>query len=268
MRSAWGTAASAPAPRFSGGSVGGHQGENGHAIPPPPHSEATGPVVTNHAPSHKVHNLATDIHAIEERCRWLEERNAFLTKRLMLQQKRLIERTLMTSGRLRSQRSFEAWRDAMRELRLERQLDEQTRSLDQCQQVAKELGHALTQEQAGHAATEASLNEMNQDLQKALNHEHHLKNQLKNGQRHVELLERRVHEAENFLIRSRAEAQGVVDTANSYEKEVRELQYEAKQGRHPENPLEHSRQLREQAHGVMHRVIPLLRERPMAPELD
>eukprot|EP00927_Polykrikos_kofoidii_P071661 TRINITY_DN67914_c0_g1_i1.p1 TRINITY_DN67914_c0_g1~~TRINITY_DN67914_c0_g1_i1.p1 ORF type:complete len:253 (-),score=51.17 TRINITY_DN67914_c0_g1_i1:171-929(-) len=228
----------------------------------------TGPVVMNHMPSHKAHGLVTDIHAIEERCVWLEERCEQLSKKLMHSQKRYLERNLLNGDKQKRQRAFEAWRDAMRELRLERQLDEQTRSLDECQQVAKELGAALKQEQSACANTEAMHGELERELQKALAQEQQLKNQLKAGQRQQENLDKRVHEAENCLIRSRAEAQAVVDTANSYEKQVRELEArdDGKQ-QWPENALEHSRQLREQAHGVMHNVRSLL-QRDRAPELE
>jgi len=218
-------------------------------------------------PSFKVHGIASDISKLEARCNWLEERNVWLTTKLLTAQRKFINRTVMSGGKAKMAACFSCWREAMHELRLERQLDEQTRSLDQCQNVAKELGNALTQEQQLRGATEQQHRELQVELQRAAEQEALLQSQAKNGQRHIELLDRRVHEAENCLVRSAAEARNVIDTANDYERCWREIENEAK------NPfqhdlVEHSIKLREEAHGVMHKVTPLLRNRPSSPERE
>merc|ERR1712187_282948 len=96
------------------------------------------------------------------------------------------------------------------------------------------------------------------ELDKALEEEQMLKNRYKNGQRQLELLEKRVHEAQNCLVRSRAEAQNVIDMANQYEREIREMDSEAKQPSPPENMIDYSMKLRHEAQGVMQKVQPLL----------
>eukprot|EP00928_Gymnodinium_smaydae_P007463 TRINITY_DN12682_c0_g2_i1.p1 TRINITY_DN12682_c0_g2~~TRINITY_DN12682_c0_g2_i1.p1 ORF type:complete len:337 (+),score=72.77 TRINITY_DN12682_c0_g2_i1:93-1013(+) len=218
-------------------------------------------------PSFKVHGLASDIARLEDRCNWLEDRNIWLTQRLLSAQRQFINRTLAVGGKALMSKFLEAWREAMHELRLERQLDEQTRSLDQCQNVAKELGGALTQEQAQRAAIEDAHRKMEEDLKAALEQEQELKAQMKQGQRHLELLERRVHEAETCLVRSAAEARAVIDTANEYERHWREIENEHKNPQQA-NLVEHSIKLRGEAHGVMKKATTLLTKRGVSPERD
>lgn len=219
-------------------------------------------------PSLKVHGLVGDISKLENRCNWLEERNVWLTQRLLTALKKFIERTVMSNGKAKLQRCFESWREAMCELRLEKQLDEQTRSLDQCQNVAKELGAALTQEQHFRAATEDATRKLQREMQQALEQENSLASQVKTSQRAVELLEQRVREAENCLVRSAAEAQQVIETANDYERQWREIENEHKQPATNRDLVEHSVRLREEAHGVMANVNKLLQGRPRSPELE
>jgi chromosome segregation ATPase len=212
-----------------------------------------------------VHGIASDIAKLEAKCNFLEERNLWLTNKLLTAQRKFINRTVMSGGKAKMSACFQCWREAMHELRLEKQLDEQTRSLDQCQNVAKELGSALTHEQQLRAATEAQQRELEAELHRATQLEAQLQAQVKNGQRHIELLDRRVHEAENCLVRSAAEARNVIDTANEYERSWRELENETKFPLQ-HNLVEHSIQLREEAHGVMQKVTPLLRNRPSSPD--
>jgi len=219
-----------------------------------------GGLSVQHMPSSKVHLLAGDIAQLEHRCTWLESRNVWLTKKLMLAQRRFIEKVMMSCTRVRARKSFDAWKDAMREMRLERQLEEQTRSLDRCQRVAKELGVALTQEQSARVASEAARRAVDEELGKTHEDEARLKGQLAKGSRHLQLLETWVREAESCLIRTRSAGQSIVNGASDYEQRRRELdqQVRSKANCQHVSPVEHGMRTREEAHGVMQRVSSLL----------
>jgi len=216
-----------------------------------------------------VANLANDIEELETKCNHLEQRNVWLTNRLLKSQQKFIERTLMGNSKVKMRRSFEGWREALQEIKLERQLDEQTNSLDQCQQVAKELGAALAQEQESRRVGEVTHRGMQEDLHRAVLQERKLRQQYKDQQVQLELLERRVQEAENCLMRSRSDAQAVIESANAYDRRKREMEVEAndrkrenESKRGQANPLEYSIKLREEAQGVMDQVTTLLNRDP------
>jgi len=226
--------------------------------------------------SHKVANLANDIEQLETKCNYLEQRNIWLTKRLLNSQRKFMERTLAGSSKVMVRRTFEGWRDALQELVLERQLDQQTASLDECQKVAKELGAALSQEQQARQQSEAQHRQMRVDLQRALDQEKKLKQQHADQARQLEILERRVHEAESCLVRSRSDAQAVIESANAYERRRSDMESEAKEASEQlrrkgpaagQNPLEYSIKMREEAKGVMSQVSSLL-TRPVSPGRD
>merc|ERR1712014_475254 len=126
-------------------------------------------------------------------------------------------------------------------------------------------------EQSLRAEVEAASADTKIQLEKALEEEQMLSNRFKNGQRQLELLEKRVHEAQNCLVRSRAEAQNVIEMANQYEREIRVMESEANNKHHdrPENMIDYSVKLRHEAQGTMQKVQPLLRgQRSMSPERE
>merc|ERR1719361_2770980 len=98
-----------------------------------PEEDSVPPQRNRSMPSTKVQFLANEIEELESKCSQLEGRNNWLTRRLLTRQRRFIERTMLSNHRQRVRQCFEAWREAMNELRLEQHLDEQTASLDQCQ---------------------------------------------------------------------------------------------------------------------------------------
>lgn len=187
-------------------------------------------------------DLANEIERMETECNQLEGRNVWLTKRLMHHHKTCIEKTLLGNDKNRLRKNFEAWREAMQDMILEREINEQTMGLDQCQQVAQELGAALAQEQQARKTSEADHKKMQDDLQRAILQEKRLKDQFKEQQVQLELLEKRVQEAESCLHRSRADAESFVDSASEYDKRRREFesQREHDEGfgnRQPQSPL-------------------------------
>lgn len=250
---------------YGGSYVGGH---TGNAEPGSTHFEDGSPSNSGPMPSTKAQNLANDIEGLESKCNHLEERNTWLTKKLLYTHKRFIEKTLLGNSQGRLRRCLEAWREAMQELTLERQLDEQSASLDQCQRVAKELGEALGQEQEAHKTSEGTHKRLQDDLQRAILQEKRLKQQYKDQQAQLEILESRVQEAETCLARSRQDAQAVVESAMDYERRRHEIESadaplvrEDSYRRRPQSPLENSIRTREEANGVMQKVSGFL-QRP------
>lgn len=84
---------------------------------------------------------------MEQKCIYLEERNQTLTDKLIWSQRSFIEKTFMNNSRVYVRAAFEAWKGIMGVLRFEHQLEVQTKSIKQCQQVSRELGAALAREQ-------------------------------------------------------------------------------------------------------------------------
>lgn len=231
------------------------------------------------SPSSKLSSLATDIDELETKCGFLEHRNEWLTGRLLKSQQRFIERTLMGNSKVLLHRYLEAWRDVLKELLLERQLDEQTSTLDRCQHVAKELGIALAQEQDARRASEVAYRSLQDHLRQVREHERRLRQKYEDQQAELELLERRVHEAESCLARSRADAQAVIESANAYDRRQREKELEEREAkeersnRRPGNmgPLEYSLKLREEAQGIVDKVsvlLPIEVRRSSSPERE
>lgn len=219
-------------------------------------------------PSLKVHGLAGDISRLEERCNWLEGRNVWLTQRLLAAQRSCVNQTLSMGGKALAQDSFEIWREALQELRLERQLDEQTRSLDKCQNMARELGDALSKEQYMRASSEEAVLMLEEEKRRALQEEADLNHRLACQQRHLELLENRVYEAESCLTRGAAHARAMVDTANEYERAWREILKEGQTPSQSLDLLEQSMKRRGEAHGIMMMASSILQKRAVSPERE
>jgi len=221
----------------------GSDGQNGES--PPANRGMT---------SSKAQTLADDIADLEDRCQYLESRNGWLTKQLFDSQRQFLEKSVNGIQKMKLQSTFKAWHDALHELTLEKQLEQQTNSLDKCQQVARELGVALALEQDIRRKTEMAHKNMKDDLQRALAHEDHLKRTIRENQVRLEVLEQRVQEAESALFKGRADAQAVIDSAAAYQQKSRMLEEELKHGKvsqQDETTLEQSIKLREEAHGVM-----------------
>jgi len=228
------------------------------------------PLDSRRMPSSKVQTLADDIAELEDRCQYLESRNGWLTKQLLNSQRRFIQKTVMGSQRVQLQTCFQACNDALHDMTLEKQLEEQTYSLDKCQQVARDLGSALAQEQDFRKQTEMASQSVQEDLQRAIAHESNLRQSYKGNQITIELLEKRIQEAESTLFKGRSDAQVVVDASAAYDHKRRVVEEEMKRAKivkKEPTSLEQSIQLREQAHGVMREVQGILQQgRPQAPE--
>jgi chromosome segregation ATPase len=215
-------------------------------------------------PSSHIHGLASHIVEYEQRCEFLEQRNLWLTKKLMDCQRNFVERTLATGPKQVKRKAFKGWCATMTEMRLERQLHDQTSSLDQCQQVARELGSALTEEQQGRAATDMQHRTAQKQLEEANAEGQRLMDEYQSGSNYLESMEKLVRDAEGCLNRARVEAMAVAEHANRYEARVRELTSEVKDRKQRvvrpggDNALEYANTKRDEAHGVMQQVSHLL----------
>jgi len=218
--------------------------------------------------------LANDIEVLEDRCNALEARNAWLTKKLMNSQRRIMERTLSGNSTVVLRRTFKAWLEAMNELNLEAQLDAQTMSLDQCQRVAKELGQALAQEQQIRQGYEESHRGVHAELDAALAKQRKLKEVYEKQELEIKAMEKRVAEAESCLMRSRLDAEAVIESAKLYEKRRKDLEFEVRDTADQQqarggigylDPMEACKRLREESKVTVQKANKLLENRAGSP---
>lgn len=216
------------------------------------------------APSSKFEVMVNEIEEMEERAAILLQRNISITKRLMQRQRNFVEKAFFSTGKALLRKFFEGWRDSLREISLESQLDEHNNSLTRVQEVVAELGAALEQEKADRKANEAVLRERRIDLERAMQQEKQLEGQFREQQAELEILEQRVQAAEACLKKSKAEAQAVIDSTNTYDQSMKELE-----GLAPLEPdaIEYGIRLREEAENVMQKFSDYLpnRSKPSSP---
>lgn len=231
----------------------------------PPFAESAGDIspssLRDHSslPSSKVAVLVSEVDDLETKCNQLEQRNSWLTTKLLRSQQSFVEQWLLGHTKVNAARAFRGWRNSMEELKLERHLEEQTDNLDQCQRLAAELGATLTQEQAARNSSEAEYRGMQDDLQRALQQEKKLKSQLQAHQMEVQLLEQRLQAAETCLQRSRGEAQRVLEAHMAYDERKRKPDMPAAIPRRNQvSTVEYSIKKREEAHGMMQKMSGLL----------
>lgn len=229
------------------------------------------PKMVAYVSSNKVHNLTDELVQLEERCGWLENRNQWLTKKMILHQRSFIEKSLMGCLRMLKQRCFEVWREQMNEMRLERNLEEQTASLDQCQQVAKELGMVLAVEQEGRKNTDQAHRATQEDVRAKQESIEQLQHQFEDQRQRIQIMEQRLRLAEGFLTRARGDAMQVVGESDNYEKKKRELAaaYQRPGRKHLEDftDLGHSAKVRDIAHSTVQQMSNLL-PRGQSPERE
>lgn len=232
-----------------------------------------GPQVRVRAPSSKVHQIASDIAQLESRCEWLEQRNETLTQRLLVRQTKYLQENVVHGLSQLKIAAFHAWRDLSREVGLAGHLAEQTRSLDRCQAVARDLGDALTQEQSARADIERSLAMAQEEFETVMEQEADLTRQLQEEQLMVELLERRCQEAEGHFRKMRDEAMNVLGHHKNYEDRKLDIEDEFKypskeDPRDPRHPIQQSKRLRQEANDVMQKVTSLMDRRGVSPERE
>eukprot|EP00931_Biecheleriopsis_adriatica_P092420 TRINITY_DN66228_c0_g1_i1.p1 TRINITY_DN66228_c0_g1~~TRINITY_DN66228_c0_g1_i1.p1 ORF type:complete len:329 (+),score=92.02 TRINITY_DN66228_c0_g1_i1:27-989(+) len=177
----------------------------------------------------KVKHLATDIEQLEDRCDFLDQRNRWLTQRLMHHQRAWTERNLLGFDRWLVEESFKAWKAMNKELMLERQLEEQTSSLDACQQLARDLGSAIAREQAARAQAEGASQSLKGDIKQMQQLEADLARKQEEQRAEIERLQRHLREAETCLNGSKRDAQALLEVIVGYESRAKDIAHEVAQ---------------------------------------
>lgn len=207
------------------------------------------------ASSSKAATLANEIAGMEQLVARLEERNKWLTTKLMTNRRKFIETHFMKSASGTLTRSLDAWRQIMTQLRVEGQLDKQTAALDQCQQVAKELGAALSQEQQGRKRAEDAARALRSELDRVLEFNQGLQQQGDVAIRRNGILEKRLEESELKIKSIKVDAQNIVDNMELWA--VRGGDPQNKRDKAPnenEDFIERSERIRNEAKDVIKNV--------------
>jgi len=227
-------------------------------------------VIGSRTSSFKAQHLANEIASIEQRCDWLEERNKWLTDKLLRSQRSFIERTMAMSGKVLARHVLKAWREAMDLLRLEHQLEQQTASLDKCQQVAKELGAALAREQEVSRKQMDARRQIEADYEELAQAHGELKQFSAKQTGQINSLQRQVQLVMGALDRNKSDAQTLVDGVDELQARVLELKKDepvvepapvprAAQGGNSFT-IEESMKLRDEAQTVMNSMSGLLQQ--------
>lgn len=209
--------------------------------------------------SSKAAQLASEIASMEQLVARLEERNRWLTARLFTTRRQFIEKHFMKSSTTILTRVMDAWREAMNQLRVESQLEKQTAALDQCQQVAKELGAALAQEQSARKRVEEANRTVRAELERVLAFNEGLQQQGEDANRRGKLLERQLEEAENKIQSCKRDAIAIVENVELWEQTKADPQ-KLKQRSSTDNEdfLGRSERVRSEARDVIQKVSNVL----------
>eukprot|EP00747_Dinoflagellata_sp_TGD_P127376 gnl/TRDRNA2_/TRDRNA2_174397_c0_seq1.p1 gnl/TRDRNA2_/TRDRNA2_174397_c0~~gnl/TRDRNA2_/TRDRNA2_174397_c0_seq1.p1 ORF type:complete len:430 (+),score=81.14 gnl/TRDRNA2_/TRDRNA2_174397_c0_seq1:89-1378(+) len=222
--------------------------------------------------SSKISEVATEIAALETRCEQLESRNKWLTKSLMQSQRTFIERNMVSNAATKVRHCFNAWATAMSHLRVEHQLEDQTVSLAQCQQAVKDLAAALSSEQQGVQKVQAQVNASKAQYRRLTNENGELRKRLEENGHSLDIMEKRLAEAESALGRSRADALSVIERADLYQSRRREIESEHREAREAAkqpNEREHRSKIKEESRQLVAGVQGLLQaNRAPSPELE
>lgn len=107
----------------------------------------------------KVTILAEEIAAVEARKEELEERFIWLQERMTEARNGWIQRSTLGSAKTQQKRFFRGWNEAMQEMRLERGIEEQIDSIEECKTVIKRLELKLEEEHHNQELQEETIEE-------------------------------------------------------------------------------------------------------------
>jgi len=216
------------------------------------------PPSVRHLKSHsKMVGLHSEITQLEQRIAWLDHRNRWLSSKMMAVQKSFITSMFNVGSKVLRQRCFKGWSEAMSELRLEHQLQEQTRSLDQIQQVAHNLGACLGEEQEQRRAVEAAHANLQEEISRIYASNDGMKRKVDGSNDRIAKLEQILFTAESYLDKKQSHAVNVVEEGKKYEKRKVSLEAEyqdAGRERPQTYTLEESVRLREQTYETMQKA--------------
>jgi len=214
--------------------------------------------------------LSNEIAALEERGNFLEQRCEWLTEKLSEHHKRWIVKLMEGANEGKLRKIFDSWARGAHECHeqrfdwlqdrnkwLEARLMEHHRKL-----VEKSLcgSDDMIKRRAIHAWTKAMTEfRLEIDCEKLRDDNQALLERRGIDAERIELLEKRLQEAEATVHRCRRHAQLVMDSADSYEVKRREIEQEVcetRQGTH--QPLEQIMKWRREAHDTIKQVSVLL----------
>jgi len=181
--------------------------------------------------SASVRALAGEIQTLEEACKIAEERNAWLMEKMMKLKAGLADKAMASNDKTRKMRFFGDWKSAMHDMRLEGQIDKTTKTLEDMQRVATELGKALSEEQEAIKAAELFGETGKDQLEQVLQENQDIQLKIEMQADRMQACQRRLEAAEQQIIRSRSDAQEVIKEVDAYEK--RRKQADAQGARMP-----------------------------------
>jgi len=209
--------------------------------------------------SSKAAHLANEIASMEQLVARLEERNKWLTGKLLMNRRKFIESHMLKTDAAIKSSMFHSWQQAMNLLRVESQLEKQTAALDQCQQVAKELGGALAQEQVARKRVEEANRTIRAELEKVLAFNEGLQQEGEASIRRGNMLERRLEEAENRIQSIKGEAISILENVELWDqRKAGDLEKMKRVPVEDEDYLGRSVRVREEAREVISKVASVL----------
>ncbi|CAJ1395934.1 unnamed protein product [Effrenium voratum] len=212
--------------------------------------EASGPLSSS-----KVQSIASDIEQLEDRCDALDQRNRWLTHRLMQRLQEWIARALTGNERGLLGTAFHAWKKARRGLQLEQLLQRQTAQLEAQQALAQRLAEALQEEQSRRSEAEAAAVRGRSQLEELQARQSRLAEQRQASQEELQRMRRRLKE-------------DLAAGARSHAQRCEDLAFEAKQRRpsnsngiHRDDAVGYSLDVHAEAESTLQRAHQLLQSR-------
>lgn len=115
--------------------------------------------------SSKASQLAREISTMEQNAQFLEERNRWLTDKMLMHQRQVVEKAFNMGAKTVMKNVFQGWCSILEVLKYDRQVDQQTKSIKQCQLVSRELGAALAKEQEASRKHLTACQQLEADIQ-------------------------------------------------------------------------------------------------------
>lgn len=184
------------------------------------------PPLASRVHSSRAQNMAGEIQSIEERCAFLEKQNAWLRPKLLRSNTQLVAKVFSSSTRGCTRQAFNSWQMALQERSLQRQFA----SLDNCQQTAKEIEGLVAAGQQARSATEGARNATERALQQVKLDNENLEQEVAEQTSRIQVLERRLSEAEQKIAVRRQEALSLLGKTDEYERKKKDLERRAREG--------------------------------------
>jgi len=187
----------------------------------------------------KVIVLAEEIAQLEQRYEYLIDRNAVLMGKVMLMRSSMAGKSMMGNDKVRMRRSFEGWRSFVQDHRLENHLEKQTHTLDEFQQVVKELGQALAEEQEQRRTMDEVAFNTREEIRRVLANSEALQQGMDDQKRKMAMAKMNLQEAESLIRQSRGDGYTIMQHADNYERASKQLDKHAKEGKPVPAPRGH-----------------------------